>query len=134
MPEKDRAAARLLARSLSKMNTVDAAWTQADAGVVCATTSGEGVHMYNIANDFHADVHLVCETDAVAAAGNLPAAIPREDHGPVYYNAAVYGVRDDYTGYGLPTHVSGREEATVREDLPPEVKRLARQAGVDLDP
>jgi len=128
----ENAAAELFVRSISQAGMIDTAWRKEGTNVVCATTHGHGFHLYNQATDYDADVHLVCETDAIEGAGNLPDDVPLSEHGPVYFNVKVHGVKDDATGNGLPTHVCGNHGAHVNEDMSDELRALAEAAGVDL--
>jgi hypothetical protein len=126
------AAAELYVRSLERIAHIDSAWRKPESSVACATTSGCGPHLSNLARDFDADVHLICETDGVDSAGNLPEDTDREDHGDIYFNVSVRGIADDLSGYGLVTHVPMKDEAHVKEGMEPELRRLAQAAGVPL--
>lgn len=130
---KQNAAAELYARSLQGMGVIDTAWRKDDSNVVCATTHGEGPHLMNQARDFDADVNLICETDKVRQAGNLPEDIPDGEHGRIYFNVRVHGIVDDFSGYGLPTHTPGPTGVSVKEDMDDELQAIATQAGVALD-
>lgn len=131
MPEA-HAAAVLYARSLNDMGVVNTVWRKRDSNVVSATTSGQGVHLLNQATDFDANIHLICETKGVREAGNLPNDIPNEDHGPIFFNVKVRGIADDPDGHGLPTHISGRTGAKLRDDMSNELASIAEQAGIDI--
>lgn len=130
-----QAAAELYKRGLDDMGVIRSVWRKEDSTIVCATTQAKGVHLSNMAKDFDADVHLICDTGEVVAAGNVPEGVPVEEHGSVYFNVSVHGIADDPNGYGLPTHISGPAGATPadREDLPDSLVRLADVAGIDLE-
>lgn len=129
----DRAAAELYARHLNNMGVIDTAWVKEDAPVVCATTHGHGVHLSNGADDYDADVHVVCETEKVDSTGNLPESVDMGDCGAVFFNVVVRGLVDNPTGAALPTHTLGRKgDPSIREDLDDEVRLLGRAAGLDL--
>lgn len=126
----EQAAAELFARALSGMGVIDTAWRKPDTTVVCATTHGTGPHLMNQMHDFDADVHLICATEEVADAGNLPDTIDPDAHGDIYFNVTVHGIAEGWNGHGLPTHSSGRSGVTLRDD--DEMLALARAAGLDL--
>jgi hypothetical protein len=128
--EEAIAAATLLKEHLQSMGTIDTAWRKSDSDVVCATTHDDGPHLMNVHKDYDADVHLICDTEGVRSAGNLPDDIPDEDHGDIFFNIKVAGVADDYNGYALPTHAAGKAEASLRDDLSPRLQNVASAAGV----
>lgn len=131
--EPDEAAAELFIRALrARAANIDTAWFRRSRTVVHATTHGEGAHLMNHFRDFDAEVHLICETGAVESAGNLPDDIPAGDHGPVYFNATIRGIDSDPTGHALPSHNSGPTEATLKEDIDPEVVSLLQVAGFEF--
>lgn len=128
----ENAAAELYARSLRSMGVIQTAWRGDNSNIVRGTTTGKGVHLSNLAEDFEADVHLICDTERIRNAGNLPEDIPDEDHGPIFFNVKVHEVVDDPEGYGLPTHLAGRAGATLRDDMSNELASIAEQAGIDI--
>lgn len=89
-PHEINATARYVER-LRSLGVIDTAWRKEGTNVACATTHGAGVHLLNFVESFDADVHLICDTDGVREAGNLPESIPDEDHGEIYFNVKVHG-------------------------------------------
>lgn len=116
------AAAELYRRALDRSGVIHSTGRRGD--VVQATTGDQGYHLLNQARDYNADVHLVCETADIPEAN-----LPDGDHGPVFFNVKVRGVRPDATGHGLPTHASTRTGAVIRDDVSDELRRLAVRAG-----
>ena len=128
---ESEAAAELYLRTLKGMSTIDSAWRKSETNVVCATTSGYGPHLGNVAEDFDADVHIICESeDPVSGNGPSLPVLPDSEHGPIYFNVSVRGINEDAGGYSLPTHTVTPKGASVSDDIDDEIQGLAIAAGV----
>jgi hypothetical protein len=126
------AAAELYVRKLRAMGVIDSAWRPWDSTVVRATTHGLGAHLGNLAVDYDADVHIICDSDGMDLPDVDSLSEEIEEHGPIYFNVLVHGVSDEPEGYALPTHEASKRGADVREDLDTELQRIADTAGIDL--
>jgi len=52
------------------------------------------------------------------------------DGAEAFCNGYVRGLRDDWNGYGFPTHTTERDGAHLREDISEDLRRLGELAGI----
>lgn len=119
------AAAELYARALRQRGVIDTAWRKPGTAVVRATTHGAGIHLGNFDTDFDAGVHVVAETDRINPDDD------RGDHGPVFFNVEVRGLRDDPEGSALPGF--GMNGSERDEEMDDEIRDLLEAAGYDFE-
>lgn len=121
----DEAAAELYVRALRQRGVIDTAWRPAGTSVVKATTHGAGIHLGNFDTDYDAGVHVVANT------ANMNLDTERNDHGPVFFNVHVRGIRDDATGNALPGHSAMTGEPS--DDMDSGTRDLLEAAGYDFE-
>lgn len=120
---QNEALAELMVRQLQTYNVVVDA--EADRDIVqCYVRSG-GVHLGNITGSIDFETHEVGPRGAYEEYDD-----DWPDEAEAFFNGYVRGLRDDWNGYGFPTHVDLRDGAELREDMSEDQRRLGELAGI----
>lgn len=120
-----QAAARLLVKYVTDRFLAlggHAELSDRDDTVVRIGLNEAGANFMNVHADYDAEIHEVKSGDFA------PNGFRDFD---VFINVRVFGIKDDYIGYALPTHRPARAKAVPREALGWRVRRLAEAAGIE---